>query len=252
MAGKIIFTETNLGWGSGKVYKDGQEFCTVKSRKRLEMDIEKDCYLTAKIGPNLMSNEVLVKANKITYITFAFSGIRTVIQVVDEQDISESVSVEEKSVFEFDGKNGDILIVYEDRIVLKHKGVLNVLAMGVHGDKTIYFTDLTAVQFKRAGFTVGHLQFSLLGGNESRGGVIAASSDENTITFVESKNYEAEKAHNYINNKIRETRNGSQKSTTVVQQTSAADELKKFKELLDSGVITQEEFDAKKKQLLGL
>lgn len=31
-----------------------------------------------------------------------------------------------------------------------------------------------------------------------------------------------------------------------------ADELKKFKELLDSEVITQEEFDAKKKQLLGL
>lgn len=33
---------------------------------------------------------------------------------------------------------------------------------------------------------------------------------------------------------------------------SAADELKKFKDLLDSGVISQEEFDAKKKQLLGL
>ena len=33
---------------------------------------------------------------------------------------------------------------------------------------------------------------------------------------------------------------------------SQADELKKFKELLDSGIITQEEFDAKKKQLLGL
>ena len=33
---------------------------------------------------------------------------------------------------------------------------------------------------------------------------------------------------------------------------SSADELKKYKELLDSGVITQEEFDAKKKQLLGL
>ena len=33
---------------------------------------------------------------------------------------------------------------------------------------------------------------------------------------------------------------------------STADELKKLKELLDCGVITQEEFDAKKKQLLGL
>lgn len=31
-----------------------------------------------------------------------------------------------------------------------------------------------------------------------------------------------------------------------------ADELKKYKELLDSGIITQEEFEAKKKQLLGL
>lgn len=42
--------------------------------------------------------------------------------------------------------------------------------------------------------------------------------------------------------------------TTIKQEIpqSNADELKKYKELLDSGVITQEEFDAKKKQLLGL
>lgn len=33
---------------------------------------------------------------------------------------------------------------------------------------------------------------------------------------------------------------------------SAADEIMKYKNLLDSGIITQDEFDAKKKQLLGL
>ena len=38
----------------------------------------------------------------------------------------------------------------------------------------------------------------------------------------------------------------------VVTSLSSAEELKKFKELLDMGIITQEEFDAKKKQLLGL
>lgn len=40
----------------------------------------------------------------------------------------------------------------------------------------------------------------------------------------------------------------------IVQQpqTDVADQLKKFKDLLDAGVLTQEEFDAKKKQLLGL
>ena len=35
-------------------------------------------------------------------------------------------------------------------------------------------------------------------------------------------------------------------------ENSVIDQLKQYKELLDSGVITQEEFDAKKKQLLGL
>lgn len=38
----------------------------------------------------------------------------------------------------------------------------------------------------------------------------------------------------------------------TVPAASNADELKKYKELLDSGIISQEEFDAKKKQLLGL
>ena len=33
---------------------------------------------------------------------------------------------------------------------------------------------------------------------------------------------------------------------------SQAEELKKYKELLDMGVLSQEEFEAKKKQLLGL
>lgn len=44
-------------------------------------------------------------------------------------------------------------------------------------------------------------------------------------------------------------------NTTIVTQKipkSEAEELKKFKELLDSGIITEEEFNAKKKQLLGL
>ncbi|WP_314320987.1 MULTISPECIES: SHOCT domain-containing protein [Fusobacterium] len=40
--------------------------------------------------------------------------------------------------------------------------------------------------------------------------------------------------------------------TTTVNQVSAADEILKFKNLLDQGIITQEEFDKKKKELLGV
>ncbi len=54
------------------------------------------------------------------------------------------------------------------------------------------------------------------------------------------------------------TTNLEQKSTNELPTAntsvsfSVADEIKKFKELLDLGILTQEEFDAKKKQLLGL
>lgn len=41
-------------------------------------------------------------------------------------------------------------------------------------------------------------------------------------------------------------------SANVNSGVGAADEIKKFKELLDQGIISQEEFDAKKKQLLGI
>ena len=41
-------------------------------------------------------------------------------------------------------------------------------------------------------------------------------------------------------------------SIDVISKSSEADEIIKLKNLLDSGIITQEEFDAKKKQLLNL
>ena len=41
-------------------------------------------------------------------------------------------------------------------------------------------------------------------------------------------------------------------SVSSIASISVADELQKFKELLDKGIITQEEFDTKKKELLGI
>ena len=47
--------------------------------------------------------------------------------------------------------------------------------------------------------------------------------------------------------------NAVKRTTQPVKNTSSnADEIVKYKNLLDQGIITQAEFDAKKKQLLGL
>ena len=50
---------------------------------------------------------------------------------------------------------------------------------------------------------------------------------------------------------IRE-KNTNNQQTRTVEAKSPVEQLKEFKELLDMGIITQEEFDAKKKELLGL
>lgn len=50
---------------------------------------------------------------------------------------------------------------------------------------------------------------------------------------------------------IYDAQNANSTPTTRGQASSTADELKKFADLKEQGVITNEEFDAKKKELLG-
>ena len=76
---------------------------------------------------------------------------------------------------------------------------------------------------------------------------VASSSGLISFYFVEERN----KVHEAMSNLLLE-RQSNKKHTVVDTKNDTADQLKKFKDLLDSGVITQEEFDAKKKQLLNL
>lgn len=149
---------------------------------------------------------------------------------------------------------GTTLVVYEDYIVLDYvpagSVIANALKGGGNGGKRIDISDITSIQFKEpSGVSVGFIQFTFPGSGENKNGVVDALNDENSILISQQNLAMAKEVVDYIEKKRRELRSPQ---TTVIQQTSAADELKKFKELLDMGVITQEEFDAKKKQLLGL
>lgn len=76
----------------------------------------------------------------------------------------------------------------------------------------------------------------------------------NEMVFFFTDNYAAEEMYTYICNRIDAVKKKQleKKARQASGQLSAADELLKFKQLLDMGAITQEEYDAKKKQLLGL
>ena len=84
----------------------------------------------------------------------------------------------------------------------------------------------------------------------TQGVSVSTSSGRITFLFLSQK----EKIASTIRNLLIDRQQKPVAATTIKQEIpqSNAEELRKYKELLDLGVITQDEFDAKKKQLLGL
>lgn len=157
----------------------------------------------------------------------------------------------ENLIYDLDGVRGRHAKIYEDKVVLSVKASLGSFITGniTDGEKTIYYSDCIGVQFKKSGLAIGYLQF------ETAGGIMNNKANnffnENTFTWDTTKqsNEHMEEVANYVRSRVDYYKHAK---NAPVETSSPADELKKYKELLDMGVITQDEFDAKKKQLLGL
>jgi len=82
---------------------------------------------------------------------------------------------------------------------------------------------------------------------------VSVSTSSGRISFLAIKN--ADEIYKVVSNLLIERQQEKAEQKTVVvsePKSDALEDLKKLKELLDMGIITQEEFDAKKKQLLDL
>tara|TARA_R110000851_G_scaffold137673_1_gene273710 strand:+ start:1324 stop:1770 length:447 start_codon:yes stop_codon:yes gene_type:complete len=136
------------------------------------------------------------------------------------------------------------LIVYEDRAVIK-RGLLGRMATGGPSEKTMIYNKLSGLDYKGRGLNGGYISF-VGSGLESTSGSFNANKNENTVVFMTKVKLWKEVA-DFINSKI-----GQKEPTqTIIQSQSIAEEIKKFKELQDSGIITESEFIEQKKKLLG-
>ena len=152
----------------------------------------------------------------------------------------------------------DLLEVFEDRVCITPKSVLGFLNKGLKGTKTIPIASITAIQHRPAGAIVsGFLQFTLMGGIESRGGVLAATKDENTFMFAKTSilhqndrdnNELAIEIKNYVEQRMASLKTSSRPD--VRQPASLAEELAKLAELRDKGVLSNQEFEQAKTRLL--
>ena len=148
------------------------------------------------------------------------------------------------------------LELYSDRLVGKGGG---------NGDITYFFKNYMGITWTPASLATQFAQLVFLthenSGNYIHGGNLNNMVDMNNIHFF-SGMFSYEEANNYTKalymdiktamDHYKEIESNAATSSVVQAALSPAEELKKFKELLDMGVITQEEFDAKKRQLLGL
>ncbi len=128
--------------------------------------------------------------------------------------------------------------------------------------RRIFYANISAISFEKPSLTnLGYFQFIVPGENSISINKLSLVADKNFRKAVESDpNVLLTK---YTSNKkfIKECQNFVDllnskigiKSSPVLQPVSDnLDQIKKLKDLLDCGAITQPEFDEKKKQLLGI
>lgn len=146
---------------------------------------------------------------------------------------------------EAEGSNGRMILDGTSiTISRKGTGLITFLNQGLQGDKMIPIHQITAVQLKEPGFaTRGYLRLSI-NGRDPVGGALGAVKDENAVLFDMRNLKEFEAMRDAIKARINiGPSNGS---------ISMADEIEKLAALRDKGLLTDEEFTAKKRQILGI
>lgn len=155
----------------------------------------------------------------------------------------------------------DALEIYSNKVVGIQNGVPT---------ETWFFKDYANVNYINATLSVPFAQIHFVSGDLS-GVVIAPSANEVVINdrnrikfssgminvkkaneFVRSVYTEIKTAYENYKDAYTKSAATTATATPAAPALSSADEILKYKNLLDMGVITQEEFDAKKKELLGL
>lgn len=146
------------------------------------------------------------------------------------------------------------LVVTPTKITIKYSRLIG------KGSKEIQIKSLTGIQFKPPGFlSHGYIQFVFPGSSEVKTRSTSdLAKDENTVMFNKHEYNNFLKAkeliEGYMNEQEKNTfaSNEHYSTTNPVNNYSVADEITKLAALKDQGILTEEEFTAKKKQLLGI
>ena len=152
---------------------------------------------------------------------------------------------------EVKGHNG-IVDFDGDFVTIKRTGFLARASVG-KAEKRIPLSSITAVQWKPAGPMMnGFISFTLGGGNEARSRFGSQTSDavkdENSVIFVKKQMPDFEALRSQVEEAIAARHRPSAPAPAAQDHLS---QLKQLGELRDAGILSEEEFAAKKAEILG-
>jgi hypothetical protein len=150
------------------------------------------------------------------------------------------------------GVNGQVS--FDGEIIrISRRGAMAFMTQGIKGDKEIHVAQLSAVQFKKAGPAFnGYIQFSFLGGHETKGGILDATRDENSVMFTMRQADRFESLRAAVQQRMNEILSGRGTAQASSPAPDPLAQIEKLGELRDKGLITEEEFQSKKSRLLDL
>ena len=154
----------------------------------------------------------------------------------------------EDALMEATGINGKVLL-FRDVVRIKRIGVGNVLSGASKVEKDILISQIVSIQFKKAGLlNNGYMEFILMHNHERHDKDSDYEIYDSIVTFRPGQQRAFEAFREALEAKI---------TTGVIPRAPSAattdlDELDKLASLRDRGVITEDEFNRKKKRLLGL
>lgn len=158
-------------------------------------------------------------------------------------------------IYVAEGVDG-VIELYENRIKIKRdsNSMLQFAIHGLKGNKEIWLKHIIAIQLKEPGTINGYIQFTIPGGNESKGGIIEAAGDENTIIFSSSQLHNFKKLKELIYEYIDKNNIDNDKSNKTESNENNIEEItktiEKLSELRKNEIITEDEFNKKKIELL--
>jgi hypothetical protein len=139
------------------------------------------------------------------------------------------------------GNNGQVEL-YKDKIRVTRKGLWAKITQFGVGDREVRISDLSSVEFKKGGLLDGHVRFTYPGSSEKSA---ALACDPDQVQFGSRARKDFERIVNLI-----EQRRDQLSEPSAPLPTNNLDEIEKLAGLHSRGILTDEEFSAKKAQLL--